>query len=114
MLKGITVTLYTRRETHRDAFNAPVYEEIGEAVENVIAAPTTSEDVLATTQLYGKRAVYQLFIPKGDSHAWEDCKVSFQIGGVEFVGHVFGFTNAYIESMVPNKWNKQAWVEQYG
>lgn len=113
-MTGIDVTLYERTKTGTDEFNHPVYEETETTVSNVIVAPASATDVIATTQLYGKQAVYQLHIPKGDTHSWENNRVTFCIGGVDFDGEVFGFTNAYIEDLVPLEWNKQAWVRQYG
>lgn len=114
MLSGIEVTLYERTKTGEDAFNHPVYAENETVVSNVIVAPTSSTDVIETAQLYGKHAIYQLFIPKGDEHSWEDSKVSFTIGGIAFEGRVFGYVDAHIEDMVPLEWNKRAWVEKYG
>lgn len=114
MLKGIDVTLYAAQVVGTDEFNADIYEETPEVVHNVIVAPITATDVIAVNQLYGKKAVYQLYIPKGDAHEWEDKRVTFTVGGISFDGRVFGATNAYQDSMVPLEWNKQAWVEQYG
>lgn len=113
-MDGIDVTLYERTKTGTDDFNGPTYEETAVVVSNVLVAPTSSTDVLAITQLYGKTAVYQLYIPKGDTHSWEDCRVAFTIGGIDFEGRAFGYTDAYIEHLVPLDWNKQAWVEKYG
>lgn len=113
MIQGIDVTLYERTQTGVDGFNHPVYAETATVVSNVVVAPVTPTDVITTTQLYGKHAQYQLFIPKGDAHTWEDNKVMFTIGGIEYEGRAFACTDAYIEGMVPLQWNKQAWVEHY-
>ena len=47
MLKGIDVTLYTKRQTGEDAFGASVYEETPEVVRNVlIGAPLSRRSAL--------------------------------------------------------------------
>ena len=76
-IRGITVQLYVRTQTGTDAFNRPVYTETAVDVDNVLVAPATSEEVTQTLDLTGKRAVYNLAIPKGDTHDWEGCRVNF-------------------------------------
>ena len=88
MLKGINVILYDKVQSGKDAFNKPTYTETAITVSNVLVAPTTATDVIDITSLNGKKAVYTLAIPKGDTHTWEDKKV-------EFFGetwHTFGYT----------------------
>jgi len=113
VIKGIDVTLYERTQTGTDEFNAPVYTEASTVVSNVLVAPVTPTDIIASTQLYGKQANYTLYIPKGDTHTWEDNRVAFNVGGIAYEGRVFVCTDAYIEGMVPGEWNKQAMVEHY-
>lgn len=108
MIKGITVTLHVRKKTGEDPFGAPTYEDTVEDVENVLVAPVSSVDNLNNTALYGKKAVYQLGIPKGDTHTWEDTTV-------EFFGstwRTFGFEYAGIEENVPGLWNAKVQVER--
>lgn len=109
MIKGITVTLYNRTQTGTDDFNAPVYAEAAEAVPNVLVTPTASEEVVSEIQLYGRRSVYELCIPKGDAHDWENRRVSFF--GRDF--RTFGPVTEYIEANVPLMWNKKVKVEAY-
>lgn len=110
LIKGITVTLYERQETGRDPFNAPVYQETPVEVADVLVYPTAQENVTSDLQLYGKRAVYDLCIPKGDTHEWEGAAVAFF--GQKF--RAFGPVIQYIESNVPLNWNKKVRVERYG
>lgn len=110
MIKGIPVTLYERAQTGVDGFNKPVYEETAVIVENVLVAPAQEEEVLDTLNLTGRRAVYTLGIPKGDTHIWED-------RDVEFFGerwHTIGMPIQGIEAMIPLSWNKKVRVERYG
>jgi len=110
LIKGMTVRLYERTQTGTDAFRAPVYTEIPVEVENVLVAPTAASDVVSDLQLYGKRAEYELSIPKGDSHIWEDRRV-------EFFGRMwrtFGFSQLWQEEQVPLDWNRKVKVERYG
>lgn len=109
-MKGITVTLYERTQTGTDPFGAPVYEEIPVPVDNVLVAPVSSEELLDIVNLYGKKAVYQLAIPKGDLHDWQDSRV-------DFFGQswkTFGFPTEGIEELIPLDWNKKVTVERYG
>lgn len=110
MINGITVKLYEKKEVGRDDFNAPIYEETATDVENVLVSPTSSTDIIDQMNLYGKKAVYTLGIPKGDIHNWEDATV-------EFFGHkwhTFGFPIEGIENLIPLGWNKKVTVERYG
>lgn len=80
-----------------------------EIVDNVLVAPASNSEILDATNLYGKKAVYTLAIPKGDTHEWEN-KV------VEFFGkqwHVFGIPTRGIEANIPLDWNKKVTVELY-
>lgn len=109
MIKGITVVLYEKTPIDTDPFGQPIYEEIPVFVDNVLVAPVSSEDIISDMNLYGKKAVYQLGIPKGDTHEWENAKVSFF--GQDF--KTFGKVTMGIEDMIPLHWNKKIKVEIY-
>lgn len=109
MLKGITVVLYDKVQTGVDPFNQPIYEETEIEVENVLVAPSTTDDITTSTDLVGKKAVYTMAIPKGDTHEWENKRVKFF--GQEW--KVFGFTLQGIEENIPLSWNKKVMVERY-
>lgn len=115
MLKGLTVRLYERQQTGTDALNRPIYEETPVDIENVLIGPPSPDEIVEMMNLTGKRLVYTLGIPKGDTHEWEDCKVElvepFPLPGMY---HVIGPVTAGIESLVPGPWNKQVKVERYG
>jgi len=110
LIKGMTVQLYEKTLTGYDAFNAPLYAEEPIDIDNVLVTPVEAEDVISDQQLYGKTVVYELCIPKGDTHVWEDKKVGFW-------GNIYrtvGFTRRYIEENVPLEWNAKIRVERYG
>ncbi|HBO03726.1 MAG TPA: hypothetical protein DD432_03815 [Eubacterium sp.] len=110
MIKGITVVLVTKVKVGTDEFNAPVYEQKEEEIHNVLVAPASSDDIVTAQDLYGKKAVYTLAVPKGDEHDWTD-------EVVEFFGYkwkTFGFPIEGIESNIPLDWNKKVMVERYG
>lgn len=107
MIKGITVTLYSRMKTGLDAFNAPVYTETPVEVGNVLVAPLSDEEILDTLNLTGRRARYQLGIPKGDTHVWEGCDVGFF--GERW--RVIGQPTEGLDHLIPLKWNKKVKVE---
>lgn len=110
MIKGITVTLYDRVQTGTDALNAPIYEETAVPVKDVLVTPLSSDEVLQTYTLTGRRAVYQMGIPKGDMHDWTAGK------RVSFFGNdwrIIGMPEEGIESLIPLSWNKKVKVECY-
>lgn len=109
-IKGIPILLYDRVETGKDPFGNPVYEEKPITVENVLVSPTSTDDMVNQLNITGKKAVYTLGIPKGDTHDWEDKEVEFF--GQRF--RTFGFTTQGIEGMIPLDWNKKVMVERYG
>ncbi len=110
MLKGITVTLHNKVLTGRDPLNAPVYEDVDIDVENVLVAPVSSTEAQEMLDLTGKKVVYQLAIPKGDQHVWENQKVTFF--GEDWL--VVGFVTEGIDDMIPLQWNRKVQVERYG
>jgi hypothetical protein len=110
MLKGITVTLYDRVKTGTDNLNAPIYEEVPVSVDNVLVAPMSTEEVLQMYTLTGRKAVYQLGIPKRDAHDWPAGKK------VTFFGEdwrIIGIPEEGIEALIPLSWNKKVRVERY-
>ena len=109
MIKGITIKLYTKTQTGTDGFNAPIYTETAEEVANVLVQPTSETEILDTLNLTGRKAVYQLAIPKGDTHDWTDVKV-------EFFNQTFrtiGTPIEGIEELLPLAWNKKVRCERY-
>lgn len=109
MLKGITITLISKQQTSTDPFGSPIYSDVEIEVDNVLVAPTSSDDVVNTLSLTGRKAVYTLAIPKGDTNNWENQEVWFF--GERW--QVFGIPTQGIETMIPLDWNKKVMVERY-
>lgn len=111
MLRGTTVTLYERRQTGTDGLGAPVYEEIPVRVEDVLIAPADSPAVTDSTGLAGRRTAYRLYLPRGDAHIWENCRV--ELCGDTFC--VIGGGEQWMEENLPAgcRWNKRVEVERY-
>jgi hypothetical protein len=109
MLKGITVTLINKKEVSKDPFGAPIYEDVEIPVNNVLVSPTLSDDVVNQLSLTGRKAVYTLAIPKGDSNVWENQEVRFF--GERW--RVFGIPTQGIDDLIPLDWNKKVMVERY-
>lgn len=109
-IKGITITLFDLAQTGLDPLNKPIYTESPVSVDNVLVAPVSSTEQLETYTLTGRRAVYQLGIPKGDTHNWTaGRKVSFF--GADW--RIIGIPTEGIEDMIPLSWNKKVQVERY-
>lgn len=109
-IKGITIILVDKVKTGTDPFGTPIYEDQDIEVENVLVSPTSSDDIVNQMTLTGKKAVYALGIPKGDTHVWEDKEVKFF--GERW--RTFGFPTEGIEDLIPLDWNKKVMVERYG
>lgn len=108
-IKGITVTLINKREIGRDAFNHPIEEDMEIPVENVLVAPASADDISTSINLTGRKAVYTLAIPKGDTNKWENAEVRFfgerwQVLGIPLEG---------IEHLIPLDWNKKVTVARF-
>ena len=110
MIQGIPVILYEKISSGEDGFGCPVYKYRTVIVENVLVAPSSTDDCITAENLFGKKSVYTLAVPKGDEHDWTDAVV-------EFFGYkwkTFGFPIEGIESNIPLDWNKKVMVERYG
>ena len=109
-MKGITVTLYERTQTGTDELNHPIYAETATSVDNVLVAPVSSTELMEVYNLTGRKAVYQLAIPKGDSHDWAAGM------RVDFFGQswrIIAMPEEGIDKLVPLSWNKKVKVERY-
>ena len=108
-IKGIRVTLVDRVEIDKDPFGHPVYEEKEIQVDNVLVAPVSTDDIVNSLELEGKKAVYILGIPKGDTNNWENREIKFF--GQRFKS--FGKVTQGIDHLIPLDWNKKVKVEAY-
>lgn len=109
LIKGITVTLINKKEVGRDPFGNPIHEDVEIEVDNVLVSPVSTEDIVNTLELTGKKAVYTLAIPKGDTNNWENAEVIFF--GKRW--RTFGIPIEGVEHLIPLDWNKKVMVERY-
>lgn len=109
-MKGITVTLYTQTQTGTDALNHPEYTETPVFVSNVLVSPIGSTEQLETYSLTGRKAVYQLGIPKGDTNDW---KAGYKVSFFNENWRIIGIPTEGIEDLIPLSWNKKVQVERY-
>lgn len=108
-IKGMTITLIDKVEIGRDPFNKPIYQDKPIEIENVLVAPTSSDDVINELSLSGRKAVYTLAVPKGDTHDWEEKEVLFF--GKRW--RAFGIPLEGMDHLIPLDWNKKVMVERY-
>lgn len=101
--------LHVKTKTGEDAFGAPLYADDIVDVDNVLVSPSSTDDVITSTNLVGKQAVYTLAIPKGDEHDWQNAKIDF----FGKTWRSYGFTIQGIEANVPTAWHKKVMVELY-
>ena len=110
LIKGITVQLLVKEQIGTDAFNAPIYEDVPVDIHNVLVAPMSDEEIVDTLNLTGRRATYQLAIPKTDNHNWENQRVVFF--GEKW--RVIGKPVKGIDHLIPLDWNLKVKVESIG
>lgn len=101
--------MWQKTQTGTDRLNQPIYEETPELVDNVLVSPSSSEEITDALNMYGKKAVYTIGIPKGDMHEWRDRKVSFF--GLDF--QTFGTPIEGIEANIPLQWNRKVMCAVY-
>ncbi len=108
-IKGIQVILCSKVQIGTDGFRAPVYDYEEETIDNVLVAPASSTEIVDTLNLTGRKIVYNLAIPKGDTHIWEG-----QL--VKFFGETWRVVNLPekgIDALIPGDWNQKVQVERY-
>lgn len=110
MIKGETVKLIVKNQSGADAFGAPIFTIEEEMVEDVIIGNPSTDAIVNDMQMYGKKLVFVLGIPKGDAHDWQNTEV--EIRGKRF--RTYGFPLTQTSANVPGKWNTQVKVEEYG
>lgn len=111
LIKGITVYLHVKMPDGVDDFNRQQYSEELVPVDNVLVAPLSDGDAILTEiALNTKSAKYQLAIPKGDDHDWEDCTVDF-FGAT---WRSIGFSTMGMDHQIPLAWNRKVVVERVG
>lgn len=108
-MRGNTIILIEKTQTGTDPFGAPIYEETPVEVEDVLIGQPTSDDVLNTLNLHGKKIAYVLGIPKGDTHTWEDTDVIFF--GLRF--RTIGKPTTGNQANIPLRWGQVVKVECY-
>lgn len=112
-MRGMAVTLFERTRTGTDDFGAPVYTESAVSVDNVLVGEPSTDDVTASTDLYGKRIAYMLGIPKGDAHDWKDRRVEWTDAcGVTHRCRTFGFPITGVEALIPGPWHMKVRCEE--
>ena len=106
-MRGITVTIHPKEVNDLNSIGEVVFKYGDDiAVENVLVAPSSAEEILEADNLYGKKAVYTLAIPKGDTNDWQDQWVTFF--GLDW--QTFGIPLEGIDALVPTSWNKKVTV----
>lgn len=108
-MKGTTVQLAVKTQTGTDPAGAPIYSTEWVDVENVLVGSPTTDDVTSSIDLYGKKIVYMLGIPKGDTHDWVDALVV--IWGDTY--RTFGLPMTGEQSNIPLRWGQNVRVERY-
>lgn len=109
LIKGQTITLYSKTQTGSDPFGQAVCEETPVEVSNVLIAPISADAAPEQDGLQNALEAYEIHIPKGDTNVWEDCRVSFWGKTFQAVGAV----KRYMEENTPLDWIGSIRVERY-
>ena len=109
-MKGTTVQLLEKTLIGHNRLNEPIYSEKWVDVKDVLVGSPTTDDVINSLNLYGKRLEFVLGIPKGDAHNWTDTQVV--IWGKVY--RTFGFPTTGEEANIPLRWGQNVKVERYG
>lgn len=109
-MKGTTVQLAVKSVIGHDPFGAPIETEELIDVNDVLVGQPSSDDIINAIQMYGKKIVYVLGIPKGDQHDWVDATVI--IWGERF--RTVGYPETGIQENIPLRWKANIKVERYG
>ena len=112
---GTTVTLYSLTPTSSvDEFGVPICTETAETVRNVLVGEPSTDDIVTSTERFGKHIAYMLGIPKGDTHNWVDKKVAWTDAyGVTHTVRTFGFPITGVEANIPGPWHMKVRCEAY-
>jgi hypothetical protein len=114
-LHGITVSLQSVTQTGTDSFGMPEETETWTDIPDVLVGQPTDAEQAEALDFFGKRAVYSLGIPKGDTHDWVDKKVEWTDAyGNTFTVKTFGYPVTGIEANVPGQWHMKVKCEAYG
>ena len=109
-MKGMTVQLAVKSVIGQDPFGAPIEAEELVEVGDVLVGQPSPDDIVSAIQMFGKKIVYVLGIPKGDTHNWTDTDVI--IWGERF--RTVGYPETGIQENIPLRWGKNVKVERYG
>lgn len=109
LLRDMDVVLINRTQSDTDPFGNPVFTETETTVHHVLVAPATADDLVNVLGLDGKKEVYKLGLPKGDTHTWQDQDVRFF--GKRY--HIFSPVTRGIEENVPTPWHHIYFCERY-
>lgn len=109
LMNGIDIILISTTPTGVDDFGSPLVEEKEIIVKNVLVAPASTDDITNSVNLTGKKAIYTLGIPKGDTNVWENKEVVFF--GKRW--KTIGIPVEGIEDLIPLNWHKKVMVEHY-
>lgn len=108
-MKGTTIQLAVKTQTGTDPFGAPIYSTEWVDVPDVLVGSPSTDDITESINLYGKKIIYMLGIPKGDTHDWVDADV--KIWGQPY--RTFGYPMTGEPENIPLRWGQNVRVERY-
>lgn len=104
MIRGTDVVVTKRSVTGRDEMGEPVFSEAEETVANVLAAPSSTDEMDETNRAFGVVCEMTFHFPKSYTASLEGCRVRW--GGREY--RVIGDPQPYMDENTPTPWNRAA------
>lgn len=115
MIRGTDVTLYEEILVDTLPSGEPVYETVPVVVGNVLVGEPTTDEIVNSTNLFGKNINFMLGIPKGDQHDWTNKRVDFTDAyGRTHRLQTFGYPITGIEANIPGPWHMKVRCAVYG
>lgn len=113
-MRGQTVTLFDQVRIGETEFGEPIFQEEPIEVHDVLIGEPSADDAATSVNLLGRKIDFMLGIPKGDTHDWENKRVSWvDAYGREMVVKTVGIPITGIEANIPTRWHMKVRCERY-
>lgn len=104
MIRGRQAVVVRRVQSGTDEMGDPVFTETEETVANVLAAPSSTDEMDETNRAFGVVCEMTFHFPKSYTASLEGCRVRW--GGREY--RVIGDPQPYMDENTPTPWNRAA------
>lgn len=108
-IKGIPIILINKVDSgEKNELGEVIFNITEKTINNVLVAPTNSDDIPQNLDLDLKRTLYTLAIPKNDNNLWSNAEVRFFNQTFKVISEPI----QGIDDLIPLSWNKKIIVER--